>query len=88
MMERSFKKVYLAIVQGLLPLHETFTITQRIGACVSYLASFFFVLLILRSSSCFVSSSTSGAQPRYVRRPGALCGLGPYAVDLCRVGRW
>lgn len=31
MMERSFKKVYLAIVQGLLPLHETFTITQRIG---------------------------------------------------------
>jgi hypothetical protein len=77
MMERSFKKVYLAIVHGLLPLHETFTITQRIGACASLMTSFFFVLL-----RCL------GAQPRGVRRPGALCGLGPYAVDLCRVGRW
>jgi 23S rRNA-/tRNA-specific pseudouridylate synthase len=31
MMERSFKKVYLAIVQGILPLEKTVTIAQKIG---------------------------------------------------------
>jgi len=36
MMQRSFKKVYLAIVQGKLPVRQMLSINQKIGECSSF----------------------------------------------------